>query len=153
DGQFYKSVKGDKAASGVPEIGDVRVSFTVTKPTEVSLYGKQYGETLEPFQTKAGDPLFELRMGEMSGAEMIKAAESENATLTWLLRLVGFILMAAGVYLVFAPLVAVADLLPFLGNLLSTGILIFAILIALPLTLLTIGLCWVAVRPMVGIPL
>lgn len=152
DGGFYKHAKGDKAA-GAAEVGDVRVSFAVTRPTEVSLYGKQYGDTIEPYQTKAGDALFELRMGEMSGQEMIRQAESENTTMTWVLRLVGFVLMAVGIALVFGPLVAVADVIPFVGNLLGTGVAIFAVLIALPLTLLTIGLCWVAVRPMVGVPL
>jgi len=145
---FYKG-----ASPSAPKIGDERVTFTVTKPTEVSLYGRQHKETIEPYQTKSGDALFKLRMGEMSGKAMIEAAEAENATMTWILRLVGFVLMVAGLAMMASPRVVVADVVPFFGNLLQTGTLIFAILIALPLTLLTIGLAWVAVRPMVGIPL
>jgi hypothetical protein len=146
-GIFYKG-----ASPTDPHVGDVKVSYTVTKPTEVSVYGKQFGNSLEPFPT-SGDPLLDLRMGEMSGHEMIRQAESENVTFTWLLRLVGFILMVVGLSLMFKPLVVVADVVPFIGNILSAGTLIFAIIIALPLTLLTIGIAWVAVRPLVGIPL
>jgi len=153
----FKPIEGGKRLykgnPDSPKVGDVRVQFTVTKPAEVSVYGKQYGETLEEYPTKAGDRLLDLRMGKMSGAAMIEAAQGENVTLTWILRLVGFILMAVGVYMVFQPLVVVADVVPFIGDLLSAGATLVAILVALPLTLITIAISWIAVRPLVGIPL
>lgn len=145
---FYKG-----KSSGTPAIGDVRVAYTVVKPLEVSVYGQQAGDTLRPFPTKSGDALIRLREGNMSGQAMIKAAEGENATLTWILRLVGFVLMAVGVYLVVRPLVVVADVVPFIGDFLSVGAGIFAGLVALPLTLITIAICWIAVRPLLGIGL
>jgi hypothetical protein len=145
DNQFFKG-----AAPDAPKVGDVRVSFTVTKPAEVSVYGRQNGDTLEPYKTKAGDSLIRLEMGAKSGQAMIESAQSENRTFTWILRLVGFILMAAGIYLMVNPLVVIADVVPFIGSILGTGALIFAIVIALPLTLLTIGVCWLAARPLLG---
>jgi len=148
DGGFYKG-----ASPGAPVIGDVRVSFSVTKPTDVSVYGKQMDNTVTGYKTDVGDTLFELRMGKMSGSDMIKAAEGENVMFTWILRVVGFLMMAFGLYMMFSPLVVIADVVPMFGSLLSAGAAIFAIMIALPLTFLTIGIAWVAVRPMVGIPL
>jgi hypothetical protein len=119
----------------------------------VSVYGRQFKDTLEPYQTKAGKSLMALRVGEMSGAAMIEAAQSENVTMTWLLRLLGFLLMACGVYLVFRPLVVLGDVVPFIGGILSVGAGILAVVVALPLTLLTIAIAWVAVRPLLGIGL
>lgn len=145
---FYKGANPDS-----PKVGDVRVTFTVVKPTEVSVLAKQYNDTLEAYHARAGRNIFELTTGEVSADAMFTEMEKKNTFLTWILRLVGFVLMAVGLFLMVNPLVVIADVLPFLGNLLSTGAMIFAIVLALPLTLLTIGIAWVAVRPMVGIPL
>jgi Transmembrane protein 43 len=83
---------------------------------------------------------------------MIEAAEKESEVLTWVLRAAGFVLMAGGIFLVFKPLAVIADVLPFFGDLLSLGIVLFALLVALPLSLITIALGWVFYRPLVGIP-
>ena len=84
---------------------------------------------------------------------LFAAAQGENVTMTWILRLGGFLLMAVGIYLVFKPLVVLADVLPFFGNLLSMGIGLFAGGIALVLSLLTIAIAWVFYRPLVGVGL
>jgi hypothetical protein len=136
-----------------PAVGDLRITYSVVKPAEVSVYGEQVGDTLKPFQTKRGDALIRLEYGKKTGQEMIESAQAENVQLTWILRLVGFILMAVGIFMVFKPLVVVADVVPIFGNILSAGAFVIAIVLAIPLTLITIAIAWVAVRPLLGLGL
>jgi len=152
DGNFYQPYKpaGDWTT---PNIGDLRIFFKVVKPQPVSLIARLNGDTFEPYATRSGGSLDEFRLGTLSAAAMIQAAQQENTLLTWILRLVGFVLMAAGIFLVFKPFATFADLLPFLGDMVSVAIGLLAILIALPLSLVTIGLAWVWYRPLIGIPL
>jgi hypothetical protein len=136
-----------------PEVGDLRVSFVQVPPSEVSIIAAQVGSSFGEYQTHAGDSLELLQAGIVPAAAMFKQAEAENAMLTWILRLVGFLAMLAGVFLFFKPIAVVADVLPFLGDILRVGIGALALAVALPLSLVTIALAWVYYRPLVGIPL
>jgi hypothetical protein len=81
---------------------------------------------------------------------MFKHAASENALLTWLLRAGGFLAMFIGLGLIFRPLVTLADVLPILGSILGVGAGLAALALSAPLTLITVGLAWLAYRPLVG---
>jgi hypothetical protein len=134
-----------------PQIGDLRVSFSVVKPTTVSLIASQLGDTFGAYQTEAGDKLDMLQVGAHSADSMFQAAMAANRTLTWILRLVGFLAMLIGVAMVFRPLAVLADFIPLLGDLLRTGTALFAFAVAAPLSLLTIAIAWVFYRPLLGI--
>ncbi|MBY0526004.1 MAG: TMEM43 family protein [Gemmataceae bacterium] len=136
-----------------PAIGDLKIEFKVVKPTTVSVVAKQVKDSFEPYRTKADTTLNMLSVGTVSADQMFEQAKAANTFMTWILRLVGFILMAIGIALVFRPLVVMADVLPFLGDMLGMGVAFFACVIALPLSLFTIALGWVFYRPLVGIPL
>ena len=56
-----------------------------------------------------------LDAGKVSKELMFQNAIEAAATLTWILRLVGVILMAIGFTLLFAPLAVLADIIPFLA--------------------------------------
>jgi uncharacterized membrane protein YdjX (TVP38/TMEM64 family) len=84
---------------------------------------------------------------------MFKQQEAANVMLTWILRLVGYLLMAFGIFLVAQPFATFADVLPFLGDFVTAAIAVFAALAALPFALITIALGWVFYRPLVGIPM
>jgi hypothetical protein len=153
DGAFYLP-KDPKGSSSDPQIGDVRITFTQLKPQKVSVIARQVKGSFEPWPSPSGSgALDELRTGILSKEAMFQQAAEENNLLTWILRVVGFALMGFGIFLVFQPFVVFADVIPFFGNLLSAGVALFAFLIALPLTLITIALGWVAYRPLIGIPL
>jgi hypothetical protein len=149
DGVFFQG-KGTRAQ---PEVGDVRVTFQAVKPQTVSIIAQQTGKTFRPYQTKAGRALEMLSSGSVSAEQMFAQAQAANTTLTWVLRLVGFVLMAAGIGLVFRPLVVLADVVPFIGNILSFGVGIFAAFVALPLSLTTIAIGWIVYRPLLGVVL
>jgi hypothetical protein len=154
NGTYYKPADpaASKAATA-PAIGDVRVSFKEVKPETISLMARQTKDTFDSYPTKGGGSLLELRLGDMSADAMIKTAQEENTALTWILRLVGFLLMAIGIYLVFNPLVVLMDVIPFLGNVLGVGVSVFSGLIAVCLSLVTIAIGWIFYRPLLGVAL
>jgi hypothetical protein len=136
-----------------PDVGDVRVRWKVVKPATVSVVAQQIGRSFQPYQTKAGDALLMLKPGTMSAQQMFAAAEAENAMLTWILRAVGFLLMAIGLGLVFAPISTFADVIPLVGDLLRMGTGLFALAAAFGLSFITIAVAWLFYRPLVGVPL
>ncbi len=152
----YKSPGEEGAAAGSaanPRIGDLRVTFSIVKPTEISLMAQQVGNTFQPYQTKAGDPLDMLEIGTLSAQSMFAEAKASNNRLTWILRGVGFACMFFGVMLIGGPLGAVANFLPIAGDLVRGGVFVLAIAIATPLTLGVIALAWLVYRPLLGIGL
>jgi hypothetical protein len=84
---------------------------------------------------------------------MFASEKQANAMFTWIIRLIGFIMVVIGVSLIAKPLAVIADFIPFLGSIAGAGIGLLALIIALPLSLGTIALAWVAYRPLIGIPL
>ena len=138
---------------GSPEIGDVRVTFKAAYPADVSVIAQQTGDTFRPLAMETGNTLSRLEMGLVSAEAMFAHAEAENAALTWGLRLLGFFLMGIGISLIFRPLSVAADVVPFVGNLVGMGTGCAAFGLAAVGSLVTIGVGWVAWRPLVGIPL
>jgi len=136
-----------------PAIGDMRVKFTAVKPTTVSLYAQQVNDSFRPYPVSDSLKLERIQVGTVSAKEMFANAQSENTMLTWMLRGLGLFLMWLGITLIFKPLVVIADVVPIFGNVLQMGIGLFAILIALPLTLVTIAIGWIYYRPVLAISL
>ncbi len=134
-----------------PEVGDVRVSFSKVPPSDVSIIAQQVGQTFQAYKTEAGDSLQLMQAGTQNAAAMFKTAQENNATMTWILRLVFFVMMAIGVYSIFKPLAVVADVVPFFGSMLAMGLGVVAVAIAAPVTLLTIALAWIYYRPVMGV--
>lgn len=140
---------GDNPAS--PQVGDLRVKFTVVKPNDVSIIAQQIDNTFEPYRAKAGGTIELLQMGVHSSEAMIQAAQDTNALLTWILRLVGFFVMALGLGMILRPLSVFADVLPLLGDIVGAGTGIIAVLTAGVLSLITIAIAWLFYRPVLGI--
>jgi hypothetical protein len=147
-GRFYM---GEDPAS--PQVGETRISFQVVKPGPRSLIARQVGNTFEAYPTQAGDAILLVEEGTKSADAMFKAAEAANRTLTWILRAVGFFLMFFGLLMVFKPIAVFADVVPLVGTVLGAGLGLFSFLTALCLSLATIAISWIVVRPVLGIGL
>jgi hypothetical protein len=147
---LYKSVSGSDKE---PAIGDVRIWYTVIPTGEVSVIAQQSGDTLRPYHTKAKTELYRLSMGNKSAETMLEEAQSESTTLTWVLRLVGWILMGVGIFLLLRPLVVLSDFLPFMGELTGAISFVVAALVSLMLSLLIIAVSWISHRPFLAIGL
>lgn len=131
-----------------PQIGDLQISFKILKPAEVSLIAQQQNNSFTPYQTQAGSAIDLLEMGLFDASALFTLAQRENTFLTWAIRIGGFLLMWAGLGMVLKPLSVVAAVLPFMGSLVAMGTGIFAFLLALPFTLLTVAIAWIAYRPL-----
>lgn len=136
-----------------PAIGDLRVSHEAAMPGAVSVIAKQTAGSFEPFVAEAGGTIEMLETGTVSADAMFTAAHQANKFMTWILRLVGFILMLVGFSLLFRPLSVLADVVPFIGNIVGAGTGFVALLLSLPLSLLVISVAWIFYRPLIGIPL
>ncbi|HYR27729.1 MAG TPA: TMEM43 family protein [Thermoanaerobaculia bacterium] len=147
-GKFYMG-----ADEATPELGDVRISYSVVKPAPVSLAAMQSGDSFAPYQAKEGDQLLLVQEGIHTAAAMFAKAQSDNAALTWVLRGVGFLIMFLGMLLVFKPLVVFADVIPLFGTLLGAGIGTFSFLGSAALSAFVIAAAWIFVRPLLGISL
>ncbi len=141
------------ANPGSPVIGDERVTFKAALPTEISVVANQVKDTFEPFYAEAGGSIELLEIGVASAEAMFQAAHASNTTLTWILRLVGFLVMFFGLLLIFKPLSVLADVLPILGTIVGAGTGFIAFLIAAVLSVITIAIAWIVYRPLLGIAL
>ncbi len=149
---FYISANGTSSLAA-PAIGDIKITFKVIAQQDVSICSVQTGESFKPYTAKNGKSIDLLSSGIKTADEMFQSAQSANKVLTWILRFVGFFLMYIGISSVLAPFAVMADVLPFLGNLVSTGTKAISFLIALPISLLIIAVAWIFYRPLLGIAL
>jgi len=138
---------------GSPAIGDVRITYQIVNPSQVSLVAVQTGETFSAYQAKAGDTVLLVEEGVHNAAEMFKTAQEQNAIMTWILRAVGFFAMFLGLLMVFKPIAVFGDVVPLVGSMLGAGLGFFSFIIALVLSFITIAVAWIFVRPLLGITL
>lgn len=135
-----------------PKVGDVRVSFASVPPGPISIIARQVGSTFEPYRAHTGELLL-VEPGTVSADGMFKHAEDANRMLTWILRAVGFVVLAIGFNMILAPLAVVADVVPFIGSLVGAGTFVAALLLAVPVWCVTVALAWLFYRPLIGIGL
>jgi hypothetical protein len=136
-----------------PQIGDLRITYHMVAPTEVSIVSRQLGQTFEPYRAQAGGTIDMLNLGIVGAENMFQQAQQSNVMWTWIFRLGGFILMLVGVALILRPLSVLADVIPFVGSIVGAGTGILSFLIAAPFAFLTVAVAWQRYRPVIGISL
>lgn len=137
-----------------PKIGDEKLTLTMVRPTDVSFIAVQSGDTIVPYVAKDGVTTKFLQSdGLRSPEEMVASAKKANTTFRFILRILGFFLMRFGLRVLVKPLGVIADVLPFLGSIVRflTGAVLSVV--SAVLTLATIGIAWIVVRPAIGISL
>lgn len=134
-----------------PAIGDYRISYQVAPLGVASVIGEQRDGGFAPYQTIAGDQLLMVDDGAVPAAKMFADAQSANVVLTWILRVVGLVLLAIGFGMLLAPLGVAADVLPPLGSLLRMGTGIVAMLLAVVVGFVTIAVAWFWYRPVLSL--
>lgn len=136
-------------------VGDMRVTYRVVRPHDISIVSKQRGDSFVPFTSKKGDgyQVDLQRDGIADASEMFESARGGNTFMTWILRLAGWLLMFAGIRKVLAPISTLGDVLPFLGSVLSAGFGFVAAVLAFVLTLVTVAVAWIVYRPALGVAL
>jgi hypothetical protein len=159
-GGFNRSSDGRYIHSGSiadPQIGDMRVSFKASEVTRASALGRQQGNAIVSYTAKNGKRIDRVFPGEMSGADMVGQLQAENSAATWAGRIVLTILMCIGFSLLFSPIKTLTSMIPFLGKFLGKATQkvaqVIGAIAGIALSLLVIALSWIAVRPLVAIPL
>lgn len=133
-----------------PRIGDHRVTYRVAPLGPVTFVGRQSGQDLQEFQTQAGDRLLMAQAGLVPASSMFAQAQADNRVLTWILRIVGVVLMWVGFFLVFRPIAVVGDLVPFIGSILAVGAGIAAAALTAVTAPVIIAIAWLFYRPLLA---
>jgi len=136
-----------------PQIGDTKINMQVINFQALSVLGKLEGSVINPFISKSNRSIARVEMGTIGSDLMIQNEQSENVMITWILRLVGFLLMFFGISMLFGPISKLAEVLPFLSSIIGFGANLIAFIIAFPVCLIIIAIAWIAVRPILAISL
>ena len=136
-----------------PQVGDVRVTFTKVPPADISLIAQVDGSTFKAYKAKNGQSFSRVQMGTVGVDEMIEQARSENNMLTWVLRLVGVLLIVIGLKGMFGLLPMLFKVLPFLGSIVDAGVGLVSWIFGLAWSLIIIAIAWLVFRPIIGISL
>ena len=148
DGYLYPS-----STPASPQIGDVRIQYKAMQPGPISLIAKQSGSSFSSYQTDAGKSISLIQSGTATAEDMFAAAQSANVVMTWVLRLVGFLMIFGGLNLLIGPLRVVSDRIPLIGGLFGAGMSLVTFLIAAAASLVIISIAWLTARPLLGIVL
>jgi hypothetical protein len=150
-----------KGSDGV--IGSVRLAYTTnswaTSDTMYTVLGKNDNGVVKEWTAPAswlcsGYSLSNIDSGTLSKDELFKSLEAENTGVTWLLRIVFFLLLWLSCSCLLGPLEVAADCIPCIGPFL--GDLVEAVICMVscpPACFCCIGICaivWIVMRPVVG---
>ena len=138
------------ASPAKPEVGDVRITFHMTPPANISLIAKAKGDSFEPYVAANGKTISVLTMGNVPMDEMFASEHSSNKMITWLLRAVGTLLVILGIKTIFAPLAVLASVIPLLGRIVDAGAGLVSALLGLAWSLIIMSIAWLRFRPAIG---
>jgi hypothetical protein len=133
-----------------PAIGDIRVHFAGVPAQTMSVVAADAGGTLGPFHAANGYTIALADPGVVRASQMFKEKARQESILTWVFRVVGFVLMLIGLALMTSPLSVLVGVIPFFEDLVGAGAFLLALIVSVPLTLTVIAAAWIAHRPLLG---
>ena len=148
DGTYYTNVQ-----NGTPKVGDIRISFSYSDATNVSVLAVQNNNGFSKFTSKEGYSIYELEEGNLTGKQILQKLSDENNMTKWIFRLMGTIFIIGGFAAIISPLQRLANFIPFFGTVFGwvTGFATF--ILGLALSLIVIALAWLRYRPVLSIGL
>jgi hypothetical protein len=145
DDTFYRG-----ADPQLPDIGDVRVRFTAIPAQTFSVAAAQSGGGLTAFYGSNGYTVAIAEPGEVSAAVLLHDARKKADLITWGLRGGGFVSVLIALVCVSSPLTTLFAVVPLLKSVVGAGAFLAAFTLAVPITLVTIGIAWIVQRPLTG---
>ena len=136
-----------------PSVGDLRVSFSRTDLKDLSVAGLQRGKLITDWTASNGNTVFLAKAGNASSQELFADAVSLNNIMTWVIRAVALLVMFVGFCLMLSIFSAVADIIPFVGSIVSAGTALLALAMTFLVGLLTIAAGWMVYRPLLAFAL
>jgi hypothetical protein len=119
----------------------------------VTIIAKVKGDTFTKFKAKNGKTFQTLVMGVQDSAEIFQSEHDANNTLLWILRIVGIMLVIAGLKGIFGFLETLLKVVPFLAGIMGWGVGVVCTIIGIVWSLIVIALAWLFYRPLIGIAL
>lgn len=138
---------------GAPEVGDVRVTWTQIVPAKVTIISQVDGDTFKPYKAKNGKRFQTLVMGKKDAADIFESAHNSNTFWLWTLRIIGILLVIAGLKGIFGILETLFKVVPFLAGIVGWGIGLVCTVVGIVWSLIIIALAWLFYRPLLGITL
>ena len=159
DAAYAGSAKVSVANGGIylgsdpnaPAIGDYRITYEVVPVGDASIIGRQSGTGFVPYQTIAGDQLLMVDSGNVPADKMFADAVSMNTMVTWLLRVVGLVVLFIGFAMLLSWLGVLADVIPFVGSIVSFGTGLIAFVLAILVGGAVIAIAWFWYRPLLSV--
>lgn len=151
DGSFVLYLTAGYSYSN--NIGDYKISYKyIPVNTTVSVIATQNAKNLTEFVNSK----FKIVLtypGSYSAAEMIKMYEDEKAqeAMTW--RIIGIVMMIIGLLIVISPITTILSFIPVFGDIGNRAIAGLAFGLGLILSISTIAIAWISVRPEFSIPI
>ncbi len=130
-----------------PVVGDIRVTYTLLPVQPVSVVGKQIQSGFTPFTTSNQRTVLLAETGIKDAAILFKHAEDANKILTWILRLVGVIVLFLGFRMMLSLLEVLADIIPIFGDIVGVGASMVALLATAVVAPVVIAMAWFFYRP------
>lgn len=147
DGKLLKGIVSS------PRVGDVRISFAVVQPQEISVVAGAQSDRFTDYKCSNGYTILLVERGQKDAKTMFENAKTVEAALTWILRFVGFIVLWIGISMLFGPIVAIARVIPLFGSLVGSGVGLFAFVMAACISCGVIAVAWFAHRPLLSLAL
>lgn len=137
----------------VPEIGDVKITFTKVMPCDVSILAQVQGDTFTAYTAKNGKTFSVLMTGVVAADQMYEKQEAANKTMLWVFRILGILIVIAGFNGIFGFITTLLKVLPFLSKIVGAGIGLVAKVLGFAWSLIIIALAWLVYRPVLAIVL
>ena len=134
-----------------PSIGDVRITWTKVMPAKITIIAKQKDNTFTNYKAKNGKTFSTLVMGTKDCAEIYQGAHESNHTMTWILRIIGIVLVISGLKGIFAFIETILKVVPFVANIIGWGVGVVCTIIGIAWSLIVIAIAWLFYRPLIGI--
>jgi hypothetical protein len=132
-----------------PAVGDMKIRYTAAPVGALSIVASESNKSFSPYYEANGESIFLIEPGTVPVQKMFKDALDANQVELWGKRLAWFILSWIGLMLMWAPVKAVLDWIPFFGSTLADLIIIPVTLIgALFINGIIIIASWFVLRPM-----
>ena len=143
---LYKGANADQ-----PALGDMRVTYSAIAAQTYSIAAQQNNSTLTTYHdTKNDYKIALIEPGVVSAQKLFADQASTEKVITWACRIGGFVMLVIGFSLIMGPLAMLVAFLPFLEGLVGFGTFFVALGLAIPITLITIAVAWIASRPVIG---
>ena len=139
--------------AAVPAIGDVRITFEKIVPAKVTIIAQVTGDTFKPYKAKNGKRFQTLVMGKKDADEIFDSEHAANHMWLWVIRIIGVLLVIAGLKGIFGIFSTLLKVIPFLSSILGWGIGVVCTVVGIVWSLIVIAIAWLFYRPLLGIGL